>query len=110
MTTQTPTRALPAETLIGTIPLWLIPLVGLLIFHCSEVIALQRMSFGGIIDPDTLMRLGRIIVSAWHCSRWSWPGSWCGSGMRPFAHGLLSRAALAPGYAYGSASNSSSSA
>jgi hypothetical protein len=74
MTIQSPTTAFAYyEKRISAVPLWLIPLLGLLIIHCGEIIhiiALHRLQTADIIDPDTLMRLTRIkfvlATHGWH--------------------------------------------
>src|SRR6266480_7167013 len=48
------------EKRVSAVPLWLIPLLGLLILHCGQIIALHRLQIADITDPDTLMRLARI--------------------------------------------------
>src|SRR5262245_61078171 len=71
MATHSPTTTLAyCEKRISSAPLWLIPLLGLLILHCMQMIAGQIFQPGYITDNDTLMRLARIkyvlATHSWH--------------------------------------------
>src|SRR6266568_4966726 len=71
MTTQSPTTAFAYyEKRISAAPLWLIPLLGLLILHCGQLIILHRLQIADITDTDTLTRLARIrfvlATHGWH--------------------------------------------
>src|SRR6266480_3396444 len=61
MSSRSPTTAFAYyEKRVSAVPLWLIPLLGLLILHCGQIIELYRLQIADITDPDTLMRLARI--------------------------------------------------
>src|SRR5262249_42802822 len=58
------------EKQISAVPLWLIPILGLLILHCGQILVLLTFQPAFITDNDTLTRLARIRyvleTHSWH--------------------------------------------